>query len=96
MNIGPDELKRFQEAADINEIAMMLGRYVTLMDQFDAKSIYEELFAKDDPEVSVEYDTCGTYRGPENTRAFMVDYVKDSAMVWLVSCERSDGRWIED
>lgn len=28
MNIGPDELKRFQEAADINEIAMMLGRYV--------------------------------------------------------------------
>ena len=31
MNIGPDELKRFQEAADINEIAMMLGRYVTLM-----------------------------------------------------------------
>ncbi len=25
MNIGPDELKRFQEAADINEIAMMLG-----------------------------------------------------------------------
>ena len=23
-------------------------------------------------------------------------YVKDSAMVWLVSCERSDGRWIED
>lgn len=74
MNIGPDELKRFQEAADINEIAMMLGRYVTLMDQFDAKSIYEELFAKDDPEVSVEYDTCGTYRGPENTRAFMVDY----------------------
>ena len=74
MNIGPDELKRFQEAADINEIAMMLGRYVTLMDQFDAKSIYEELFVKDDPEVSVEYDTCGTYRGPENTRAFMVDY----------------------
>ena len=72
MNIGPDELKRFQEAADINEIAMMLGRYVTLMDQFDAKSIYEELFAKDDPEVSVEYDTCGTYRGPENTRAFMI------------------------
>ena len=56
MNVSPDELKRFQETADINEIAMMLGRYVTLMDQFDAKSIYEELFAKDDPEVSVEYD----------------------------------------
>lgn len=44
--------------------------------------------------------------GPENVEytVTVVDnnylelyrYVKDSAMVWFVSCERSDGRWIEE
>lgn len=44
--------------------------------------------------------------GPENVEytVTVVDnnylelyrYVKDSAMVWFVSCERSDGQWIEE
>lgn len=34
-----------RRTADINEIAMMFGRYVTLMDEMDAMSIYQELFA---------------------------------------------------
>ena len=44
--------------------------------------------------------------GPENVEytVTVVDnnylelyrYVKDSAMVWFVSCERSDGRWIDE
>lgn len=49
MNISCEELARFRKTADINEIAMMFGRYVTLMDQLDAKSIYEELFAGSTP-----------------------------------------------
>ena len=32
----------------------------------------------------------------DNNSLELYRYVKDSAMVWLVSCERSDGRWIED
>ena len=32
----------------------------------------------------------------DNNYLELYRYVKDSAMVWLVSCERSDGRWIDD
>lgn len=32
----------------------------------------------------------------DNNYLELYRYVKDSAMVWLVRCERSDGRWIED
>jgi hypothetical protein len=32
----------------------------------------------------------------DNNYLELYRYVKDSAMVWLVYCERSDGRWIED
>ena len=74
MELDEKELARFRKTADINEIAMMFGRYVTLMDQLDAMSIYEELFAKDDPDVSIEYDTCGTYIGPDHVKAFMTDF----------------------
>jgi len=73
MGLDAKELARFRKTADVNEIAMMFGRYVTLMDAQDAMTIYEELFATDHPEVSVEYDTCGTYTGPEHARAFMED-----------------------
>lgn len=74
MSLDTKELARFQRTADINEIAMMLGRYVTLMDQMEAMPIYEELFAVDDPEVSIEYETCGTYVGPDHVKAFMEDF----------------------
>lgn len=74
MNLEQSELERFRKTADINEIAMMFGRYVTLMDQMDAMDIYEELFATDDPEVSVEYDTCGTYEGKDHVEAFFKDF----------------------
>ena len=74
MHVDEKELLRFQKAADINEIEMMFGRYVTLMDQMDAMSIYYELFAIDHPDVSIEYETCGTYCGPEHVKAFMEDF----------------------
>lgn len=77
MNVDEKELERFRKTAAINEIAMMLGRYVTLMDQMDAMSIYEELFAKDHPEVSIEYDTCGAYCGPEHVKAFFENWAKN-------------------
>ena len=32
----------------------------------------------------------------DNNYLELYRYVKDSAMVWLVRCERPDGRWIED
>ena len=32
----------------------------------------------------------------DNNYLELYRYVKDSAMVWLVSFERADGRWIED
>ena len=32
----------------------------------------------------------------DNNYLELYRYVKDSAMVWLVSCERSDGRWLDD
>ena len=32
----------------------------------------------------------------DNNYLELYRYVKDSAMVWLVRCERADGRWIED
>lgn len=76
MNISEKEIKRFEKTAAVNEIAMMLGRYVTLMDQLDSKSIYEELFAVNNDEVSVEFESCGTYVGPEHARAFMEDLHK--------------------
>lgn len=34
--------------------------------------------------------------GLDNNYLELYRYVKDSAMVWLVSFERADGRWIED
>ena len=73
MSLDAKELARFRKTADINEIAMMFGRYVTLMDEMDAMSIYQELFATDNPDISIEYDTCGTYIGQEHVKAFMED-----------------------
>ena len=40
VSLDAKELARFRRTADINEIAMMFGRYVTLMDEMDAMSIY--------------------------------------------------------
>lgn len=64
------ELHEFQIAADTVEIEMMFGRYTTLMDQMDAESVFSELFACDDPDVSVEYTDNGRYNGPEHVRAY--------------------------
>lgn len=74
MNLEQSELERFRKTADINEIAMMFGRYVTLMDQMEAMSIFEELFATEDSDVSIEYDTCGTYVGVDHVKAFFEDF----------------------
>lgn len=76
MDIDEKEWRRFERAAAVNEIAMMFGRYVTLMDEMDAAAVYEELFAGDQEDVSIEYDTCGTYVGPEHVKAFVGDWAR--------------------
>lgn len=74
MDISPEELKAFQRATDNTEIQQLFGRYATLMDQMDAMGIYNELMAKDDPEVSVEYTCNGRYDGPEHVKIFFEDW----------------------
>lgn len=54
---------------------------------------YAELMG--DPE-DIPEDVRYTVTVIDNNYLELYRYVKDSAMVWLVSCERSDGRWIED
>ena len=73
MDVSPQELAAFSKATDVNEIQMLFGRYATLMDQMDARGIMDELFAMDNPDVSVEYTCNGVYKGPEHVRLFMED-----------------------
>ncbi len=74
MEVAADEFSVFQKTTDITEIQMIFGRYATLMDQMDAMGIYEELFAKNNPKVSVEYTCNGRYNGPEHVKIFFEDF----------------------
>ena len=70
MSISPQEVKRFSDMADVTEIEQLFGRYVTLIDRFNAQDVYEELFAKNDDTVSVEYENGGKYIGKEHVRTY--------------------------
>ena len=47
------ELDKMLRAADITEILMLHGRYITYLDQIDFLSIYSTM-AQDHPEISYE------------------------------------------
>lgn len=76
MSLTAQTLKEIRLSTTLVEVEQIMGRYVTLMDSFDAASIYEELFATEDPEVSVEYCECGRYEGPEHVKAFFAHLQK--------------------
>jgi hypothetical protein len=61
MKIEQAELDRMLRAADIVEIQMIQGKYMSLLDQDDFTAIYE-LFDKDNPEITYEMVEGGEYR----------------------------------
>ena len=61
--------------ADIQEIANLQGRYLFYVQAHDYEAIVD-MFAKDDPEVSVEVAEGGVYVGIEKVRAMFVDLIK--------------------
>ena len=63
-------LRRIQRAADIKEIEMLQGRYLTLLDSFRMKDMSEELFAWEHPECCFTMCEGGDYIG-ENMHRFI-------------------------
>jgi hypothetical protein len=53
---------------------MLMGRYVTYMDQMNAKGIWDDLFAGDDLNVSIELGDYGGYDGAEHVKQFLYSY----------------------
>lgn len=64
------ELARLVRMADSVEIQMLMGRFASYFDQFNAMKILTELIAADHPEVSVEFAECGVFEGPEKVKAY--------------------------
>jgi hypothetical protein len=62
---------KLRKAAAITEIQMLMGRYVSFLDQMDAQSIWERLFAHDDPDVSIELGDYGGFEGPARVKEFL-------------------------
>lgn len=65
-----EEYRYLSQGADITEISMMFGRYVTLMDQMQPMAVFQELMAKNHPAVSIDYADIGSYIGSEHVYAF--------------------------
>jgi hypothetical protein len=61
MKIEQKELDRLLRAADIVEIQMLHGRYISLLDRDNFPGIFE-LMAKDHPEMSYEIVEGGEYQ----------------------------------
>jgi len=74
VEITEQQLKKLKNAASITEIQMLMGRYVAFMDQMNAKAIWDNLFAHDDPDVSIELGDYGGYDGPEHVKEFLFSY----------------------
>ena len=66
------ESDRLLRAADIIDIQMIMGTYLSYLDQVNFKGIYS-LMAQDHPEISYEMVEDGAYEGPENVRKYMLD-----------------------
>lgn len=74
MKMEQAELDRLLRAADIVEIEMNHGRYLTCLDSLDWQGIYD-LMAKDHPELSYEMVEDGAYRGPEAVGNYMMGLI---------------------
>lgn len=61
IDITERELEQMLRAADIVEIQMLHGQYMTYLDQLDFVRIYNELMAKGHPELSYEMVESGEY-----------------------------------
>lgn len=57
--------------ADINEIQMLMAKYIMNIHKMDFKSSYDDLMANNHPEISFEYMESGEYKGPEKVKAYM-------------------------
>lgn len=74
MLLTEKEIAKLNRAADIREIETVMSRYIQCMDRMDAKGAYEELFASDHAEVTMEINECGGYVGPESVARFVERY----------------------
>jgi hypothetical protein len=66
-----DDLKRLELAADNQLIQMLHGRYMFYLDEFAYDKIWDNLMAKDHPEISVEIEEMGRFAGPQKVKAFL-------------------------
>lgn len=74
LELTNQELKRLRRASDITEIQMLMAKYVERVSRMDVSHVFEDLFACDAPDVSVELAECGGYDGPEHVRDFFRAY----------------------
>lgn len=70
--MNKQEAERLLRGADVIDIQMIMGKYLSYLDQVDFKGIYS-LMAQDHPEITYEMVEDGAYVGPENVRRYMLD-----------------------
>lgn len=76
------QMKKLQNAADINAIQVVMAQYVSCLSKMDASGIFDKLFAQNDPDVRLEIEESGAYVGPEHVRAFLTkldEYFADAS-----------------
>lgn len=69
-----EQLKKLKKASDIMEIQMLMGRFISYLEQMDAVAIWEKLFVHNSEEVSVELGDYGGYKGREHVESFFKAY----------------------
>lgn len=74
VEVTKEQLEKLRKAADITEIQMLMGRYISYLEQMDPVSVWEKLFVHNDEEVSVELGDYGLYKGSEHVEAFFRAY----------------------
>ena len=70
--MNKQEAERLLRGADVIDIQMIMGKYLSYLDQVDFKGIYS-LMAQDHPEITYEMVEDGAYVGPESVRRYMLD-----------------------
>lgn len=74
VEVTREQLARLRKAADITEIQMIMGQYVSYLEQMDAKRIWEKLFVHGDDRVSVEIAEYGGFEGESHVKSFFDEY----------------------
>lgn len=75
VTLTPEQEKKLQKAAAINDMQMLMAKYVELMSKMDAAGVFE-LFDKKNPDASIELAEMGGYDGPDHVKAFLDAYDK--------------------